>query len=179
MKLFVPVFCFVFFLTFFQYSESSAQTAIAVIDVERALSEAKAGKDLNKRRLSAREKLLSGLTKKEKSLRDEGQKLFAKRKDLSDEEFAKEQKVYQEKVLEMRKDAQKKRVAFEKTSNEALNKLQDHLSKSVKAVAKEKGYELVISNRNVIVGEGSLDVTDETIKVMDSDKVTIPFNVGK
>jgi len=156
---------------------ADAQTSIAVVDVERALNEAKVAKSLNKKRADAREAFLAKLSKQEQALRDEGKTLFAKRKDLSEEEFQKQQQEYEEKLIGVRKMTQKQRREFEQASNAALDKLKDHLASSVKKIAQDKGYGLVISNRDVIAGENSLDITDQTIKAMDSEKIQIPFNV--
>lgn len=156
-----------------------AQTSIAVVDVEKVLNEAKAAKNLNKERKDAREKLLSELSKKEQALREEGKALFNERKDLSEEEFVKKQKAYEEKLLEMRKATQKKKRDFEDASNVALDTLKDHLAEAVKVIAKDKGYTLVISNRNVIAGENSLDITNDTIKALNDKKIKIPFKVSE
>lgn len=160
------------------YSEqASAQTSIAIVDVEKVLNEAKAAKALNKKRRDAREEFLSTLSKQEQSLRDEGKALFEKRKDLKEEEFAKQQKAYEGKLLELRKMTQKKKRAFDEASAAALEKLKDHLAATVRGIAKDKGYGLVISNRDVIAGEKSLDITDQTIKTMNGEDIKIPFDV--
>jgi len=154
-----------------------AQVSIAVVDVEKVLNEADAAKTLNKQRADAREMFLSDLTKKEKAFREEGQALFEKRKELGDEEFAKQQRAYQEKLAKMSKITQQNRRAFEQASNVALEKLKDELANVVRAIAKEEKYSLVISNRNVIAGENGLDITDKTIKEMNDKKIKIPFEV--
>lgn len=168
--------CFLIFPVFV-VSYAHAQTSIAVVDVEKVLNEAKAAIALNKTRADEREKFLSKLSKQESSLREEGKALFAKRKDLSEEEFLKEQKAYESKLLEMRKKTQKQKRAFEEASNKALDELKDHLAEAVQQLAQEKGYGLVISNRDVITGEKSLDITNETIKALNDKKITIPFKV--
>ncbi len=155
--------------------DGRAQTSIAVVDVERVLNEAKAAKALNKKRSDAREAFLSELSKKESALREEGKALFAKRQDLGDEEFAKQQRAYEQKLLDLRKTTQKQKREFEIGSNKALDALKDHLANSVKEIAKEQGYGLVISNRDVIAGENSLDITDQTIKAMNDKKIAINF----
>lgn len=170
---FVAIAVFVFSMPI----HASAQTSIGVVDVERVLNEAKAAKELNKKRSDAREKFLSSLSKKEQKLREDGKALFERRKDLSDEEFIKEQKKYEAELLEVRKLTQKQKRAFEEASGKALETLKDHLEEAVKEIAQEKGYGLVISNRNVIAGENSLDVTADTLKMMDAKKIKIPFEV--
>lgn len=164
-------------LCVFSGSYAFAETSIAVVDVERVLKEADAAKALSKKRADAREKFLSSLSKQEKTLREEGKVLLGQRKDLSPEEFAKKQKEYEGTLLEVRKMTQKQKRAFEGASIKSLSKLQDHLADVVRKIAKDKDYGIVISNRNVIAGEKSLDITDETIKAMNNKKIKIPFDV--
>jgi len=154
-----------------------AQTTVAVVDVDRVLAEAKTAKALNTKRASARESFLSDLSKEEQSLQSEAKALFEKRKDLGEEEFMKAQKDYEGKLLEVRKRTQKKKRDFEEASAKALKILKDQVSGAVKVVANEKGYALVISNRNVIAGSNDLDITEATIERMDKDAKTIPFSV--
>ena len=171
---------FVLFALCFVSTPVVAQSSsIAVVDVEKVLNDAKAARELNKKRSAAREDFITDLSKKEQALREEGQVLFSQRKDLSEEEFVKKQKAYEEKVLEMRKVTQKQKRAFEEASNKALDKLKDHLTEAVKGIATEKGYALVISNRDVIAGESSLDITDATIKALNDQKIKISFEVKK
>ena len=54
---------------------------------------------------------------------------------------------------------------------------EDFLAETVKGIAKDNDYNLVISNRDVIAGENSLDITDDTIRAMNAQDVTIPFEI--
>jgi len=154
---------------------SYAQVSIAVVDVERVLNEVDAAKALSKTRASAREAFLKTLSVKEKALREEGKALFAKRNDLGEEEFLKQQKAYEAKLIEMRKMTQTQKRSFEDASNIALESLKDELEIAVQAIAEDKNYSLVISNRDVITGAASLDITDETMQAMNDKKIKIPF----
>ena len=158
---------------------SWAQTSIAVVDVEKVLNESDAAKALNKKRAKAREDFLSTLSKQEQALREEGKTLFEKRKDMPADEFAEKQKSYESKLLEVRKMTQTQKRAFEEASAKSLSKLQDELAAIVRKIANDEGYGIVFSNRNVIAGEKTLDITDETIKAMNAKKLKIPFDVKK
>ncbi|NCT40841.1 MAG: OmpH family outer membrane protein [Alphaproteobacteria bacterium] len=160
-------------------AHAQAELSIAIVDVEKVLNDSDAAKALNKKRADAREAFLTKLSKDEETLRSEGKALFEKRKELSEEEFAKQQRAYQEKLAGMSKLTQQNRRAFELASNVALQELQTELTKAVQSIASDKGYTLILSNRNVIVGAKSLDITDETIKQMNAQKIKIPFNVKK
>ena len=171
--------CVALFACFLAPTLAYAETSIAIVDVEKVLNDADAAKALNKKRADAREKFLATLSKQEQSLREEGKTLFEKKKELSEEEFVKQQKAYESKVLEVRKATQKQKRAFDEASAIALEKLKDHLETAVQKIAAEESYNLVLSNRDVIMGEKSLDITAATIKAMNDEKIKIPFDVKK
>ena len=174
MKKLLPIFVAVLVCFGFQ---AHAQTSIGFVDVEKVLSEAESAEALNKKRLAARDKFVEAVSGMEKELREEGQAIAASGDSLTEEEFIEKKKSYESKLLELRGATEKKKRAFDKASDEALSKLQDHLSDSVKAVAKEKGYDIVLSIRNVVAGDKQLDITDDVIKVMNDKKIKIPFEV--
>jgi outer membrane protein len=174
MKKLLPV--FVALLVCFSF-QAKAETTIAFVDVEKVLSEAKAAKALNKKRVAANEKFVSAVNDAEKDLRDQGNAIAEKGDSLSKEEFLEKKKDYDAKVIEMRNTMLVKKRAFDEASAKALNTLQDHLSDAVKAVAKEKNYDLVLSNRNVVAGDKKLDITEDVIKALNEKDISIPFEV--
>lgn len=172
------VYCLVFAALFVNFSAPAfAETVIAVVDVDRILQESDAAKNLQKKRSDAREKFLSELSSKEQELRKQGEALFKKQKELSEEDFAKERKKYEADLLEVRKLAQTKKRAFEEASVDSLKQLRDGLTGVVQKMAAEKGYDLVISARDVIAGEKSLNITEEALKQMNDSVKEIPFKV--
>ena len=160
-------------------SPSYAQTAIAVVDVDRILQDAKAAKSLQKKRNKAREEFLSELSQKEQELREKSKVLFEKRKELSEEDFVKERQKYEAELLDVRKLTQEKKRAFEEASTMSLLELRDTLTEVVQGIAKEEGYDLVISSRDVIVGENALNITNEALKRLNDKVFDIPFRVKK
>ncbi|MGB0720239.1 MAG: OmpH family outer membrane protein [Bdellovibrionales bacterium] len=154
-----------------------AQTSIAVVDVDRLLKDADAAVALQKKRNAEREKLLSELSKKEQALRDKSKSFIEKRADMEEDERLKEQKAYETELLDARRLTEEHKRAFEIASNKSLLQLQDLVTQIVTDIAKEKGYNLVISSRNVVSGSGDLDITEETLKRMNAKKIDIPFKV--
>lgn len=177
MKYNVRVLLASFALAFAFIAPSYAEVSIAVVDVDRILQDAKAAKALQDKRSKARETFLSELSKKEQDLRQKSQELFAKKKELNEEDFVKERQKYESELLEVRKLTQEKKRAFEEASAKALIELRNNLTSVVQGIAKEKGYDLVISSRDVIVGENTLNITDEALVKMNEKVSDIPFKV--
>lgn len=85
--------------------------------------------------------------------------------------------VYEANLLELRKDAQQKKRALEEASNVAMNVLREELYVVVQEIANERGFELVISNKNVIAGEKSLDITKETLEIINKNLKEVPLKI--
>lgn len=173
----LPVFVFCALLFSAPFASAETPLSFAVVNVDLIMNEAKAGKALQKKRNTAREKFLAELSKKEQKLGEEGKAIFEKRGSLSEEEFNKQRQDYEKKLLEVRRLTQSKKRSFENASNVSLRLLQDFLTETVQEISKEKGYAIVFSARNVVTGESSLDITQETLKRMDAKKKNIPFDV--
>ncbi len=177
MRVLLPIaVCFSILLgAFFVSGSAHAQLSIAVVDVDRVLGEAQAAQTLQKKRETAREKFLSSLREKEQTLRKEAEDILAKRQEMDEDAFATAEQEYQNKIQELGRLTQKQRREFEKASSQSLIALRDQLSSAVQGIAKEEGYQLVISNRDVIAGETSLDITEKVLKKMNADAIEIPF----
>lgn len=156
-----------------------AELSIAVVDVQALLTQSDAAKDIEKQVNQNKEKFLAGLSQQEKTLREEEKKLSDERASLSKEEFAKKAKAFEEKLIATRRDAQEQKRAFDIASGKALGKLRDKLIEVSEEIAKEKSYSLVISKQNVIVGESSMDITEETMRRLNLAVKTIPLEITK
>ncbi len=147
---------------------SFAETAIAVVDVKKLLTEANAAKSLHKKLKKQREAFVDELSKKEQSLRASEQELVEKRGSLSQEEFTKKKKEFEEELLKTRGEAQKKKKELDKANAKAMGELQSELMKAVQKVADEKGYNLVLSRQDIVVADKSIDISDDALKQLNS-----------
>ena len=141
-----------------------AQTSIGVVDVFQILNNSSAALSIQKQRETLRKQYLEEVAKTEQELRAEEKTLLEERSSLSQEDFMEKRKAYEEKLLDVRKSTQNKKRTLEETSNTAMDKVREQLYVVVQQIANERGYQLVISNKNVIAGETSLDITQETMQ---------------
>ena len=155
-----------------------AEGSIGVVDVRHILTNADAAKHVEVQRQKLREKFLTETTKIEQDLRAEEKALLEQRSKLSQEEYFSKRSAYEAKILEIRKQTQKKRRQLEDASNAAMDVLRDQLYVVVQSIANEREFELVISNQNVIAGEKSLDITEETMKRLNEQLKQIPLKLG-
>lgn len=142
----------------------AAEGAVGVIDVNIIFAQSDAAKSIDAQREALRQEYLAEISKSENELRQEEQALAHASKDTSQEEYAKRRMAYEQKLNETRKMAQEKKRALEEVSSQAMDRLRDQLYLVAQEIANERGFSLVISNRDVIAGEKSLDITEETLK---------------
>lgn len=164
------------FLTLFP-ALARAETSIAVVDVLRIMNVSKAAQSIQTQRETRREEFLAEISKSEQELQGLEKTLLAKRSTLTAEDYAKERKHYEEKLLNVRKLTQSRKKSLEEASGQAMNELRDHLYTIVQSIADERGYTLVISNQNVITGAKSLDITEETLKRLDRELPAVPMDI--
>lgn len=157
----------------------AAESSIAVVDVVRILSQSKAAISVQKQRETLRQEFLDEISKTEQALSREERDLTRTAAQMPQEQYEKRRLAYEEKLVDTRKFAQSRKHALEDASNRAMNHLRDQLYLVVQEIANERGYSLVISNQNVIAGEKSLDITEETLRRLDRRVEDIPLNLDK
>ena len=86
---------------------------------------------------------------------------------------------YEERMISTRKMAQEKKRVLDEASGAAMDKLREELYLVAQQIANERGYSLVISNRDVIAGEKSLDITEEALKRLNEKLKTIDLKLAK
>lgn len=165
------------FIFFFMASPCAAATSIGVVDVLHILTYSKAAKSIQTQREDLRETFLEEISKTEQALREEEKTLIEERNKLEQEAYAAKRQDYDAKLLEARKETQAKKRALEEASGHAMDVLREQLYLVVQSIANERGYELVISNKNVIAGEKSIDITEETMKRLNEAVAEIPLEI--
>lgn len=155
-----------------------AETSIAVVDVQALLTKSDAAISIEKQVDAYKDKFVEDISKREQELRDNEKALAEQRGKLDNEVYAAKAKNFEEKLIETRKYAEQNRRKFDKASAKAMASLRDSLYDTVQALAKEKGFNLVISKQNVIVGEQSIDLTDETMKRLNASVSSITLDIS-
>lgn len=167
----------IWFLCLGNATSAWAEGSIAVVDVLRVLTQSSAAVSVQEQREDLREKFLDEISKTEQILSQEEKDLVDESSRLPQEQYAKKRLIYEQKLNDTRKLAQSRKHALEEASNEAMNDLREQLYLVVQEIANEKGYSLVISNQNVIAGEKSLDITEETLRRLNLRVKEIPLKL--
>lgn len=163
--------CLLLFVLILAARPSWAELSLAVVDVQALLTESNAAKNVQEQLQKRKEDFLNALSAEEQKLRAEEQKLNEERADLGKEEFAQKAKAFEEKLIETRQMAQSQKRSLDEASAQALSKLRAELYKIVQEIADEKNYSVVIARQSVVVGEKSIDITEQAMERL-NNKVT-------
>ena len=145
---------------------AAAQVKVAVIDVQRVVSESDAGKEALKQLAQLREQK-----------QQEGQNL-QKELDALRDQFAKQRFSLSEAMLaELNKQIEDKNIALQRFQDDAtrelndaqrktLSALEDRIMPIINAVGKERGMTLIFNKfqSGLVYADTEVDITDEVIK---------------
>jgi Skp family chaperone for outer membrane proteins len=172
MKLMTDIFRFVIVLTaicVFAPPVYAQETKMAVVDVQKLLSESKAAQNLQEQLNVEREKSQTEFSRHEQELKATEQKLVAERNSMSAEEFEKKRDAFEQKLLEIRRLVQKRKRELDEAFNQALNRLRDEIIKASAEVSREEGYNIVLSKQYIVVLDKDIDITDKVLVKLDKN----------
>ena len=158
-------------------SAQANETTFAIVDVQKILEDSKAAKSVQKQVKQHREKLQDEVSKHEDELRQKEKELIDKRGSLSQEEFAKEGQAFEKELMETRKMVQKRRNSLEDALNQSLTTLRDEIGGIVTDISKERGYQIVFSEKRVIFVQNEADITAEVMKRLNQKLSKIELNI--
>lgn len=157
---------------------SNAKAAtIAVVDVEKIFSEAKAAKSLEGQIKAKREAFQKEFAAKEKELKQSEATLIGDKEKLSAEEFGKKRKEFEGRIMEVRGLFQKRRNSLDKGVSQAMTELRKNIIEAAAKVAEQKKFDVVLTRDSVLIVEKSLDITSDVLKTLDAQITDIKLKV--
>ena len=155
-----------------------AEVSIAVVDVQELLTKSTAAKSIQKQSQKYRDAFLDQLSKQEEELRNSEKELMEEGKSLSKEEFMERKKAFETKFIETQNLAKKRKKEIDQAYSKAMSELMDKIYEIVQDVANDRGYGLVLSKQNVIIGEHSLDISEESLKRLNDSVKKIKLDIS-
>jgi outer membrane protein len=139
-----------------------AETRVGVIDTVRLMEEAPQAKSAQaniETEFAPREQELRSLQKKIRSLEDKAARDGAV---MSEKESSKLERAILSKRRELKRTQDEFRDDLNLRKNEVLSKLQRQMYEATVALAKEKGYDLILG-QGVVYASKTVDITDEVL----------------
>lgn len=158
-----------------------AQTAkapvIAIIDMQRILSESSAVKAMQEQLDARRSSFQQELQKKEEALRKSDQELARQRAILSADAYAKRRQELERQVAEMRREIQERRKGLDRLLNQSMSQVRLRLVDIVKSIAKTRGADLVLAKAMVVLVRPDLEITDEALQRLNAELPSVALPV--
>ncbi len=164
--------------SFLSFSVNAAENpTIATINIDRISKEAKVVKNIAKQISAKRDKFQKGITKQEKKLEKEKDKLEAKKNVLSESALKKEQLKFFKKVEKLKKDATKKDKLLKKAYTTSIKKVNDIVGEVVNDIAKKRGLLVVLPSSQVVFSVKGIDITSQVVVKLDKkiSKMKVKF----
>lgn len=175
--------CFTICLTcfagvFFIATPALAVDKIAVVNVQKIMSESKAALSIQSQLSAKRDVFQKELSEHEQILQNYQSELGTQRERTApDEELLEKQEEFEKQLFETRKLVQSRRRLLEKAAAEALTELREKVLQIVAEIADKEQYELVITRQNVVLAQKSMDITDTVMKMLDKNISSVKLNL--
>ena len=150
--------------------------SVMVVDVQALLQNSKAAKMVRSQIEAKRNEYTKEISHQEEALRTERDALQRQQASMSQETLNKKGREFQQKVNDLDRSVQSKRVALEKSNNEALTKIQQTMLKIIADIARQRRANLVLQRTDLVLFDQSFDVTDQVMQKLDEELPVVNVN---
>ena len=147
-----------------QVSSELEPVSLAVVDFRGVLAKSEAARNIRSALDEKRQELRKYFLEVENSLRDEQKDLSKKRSIVTAEAFEKRARKLKEKAQSAQKLAQTSNQKLKKSFDQAMDKVQKELLRTVAEVAEESGVGVVLFRSAIVIAVKKLDISKEVLK---------------
>ncbi|MGB0935064.1 MAG: OmpH family outer membrane protein [Alphaproteobacteria bacterium] len=144
-------------------SSASTTQRIGVLNVNSIITSSTAAKEVSKQMDGLRKAAQDKIYNRESKLRDEEKKLMDQQKTLSQAEFDKRKKAFDTKVAELQKEIMIQNNDLQRAAQGAMEQIRTGVVEVATAVAKERGFDLILPSSFPVYFDDTLDVTTEIV----------------
>jgi len=159
----------IIFLTIIFPSQIFAENKIVYFNMDKVLASSKAGTSIKTQLEKIHNSNVANFKKIEENLKSEEKKLVAKKNILSKEDFQKEFNKLKANTNEYKKKRNKDINNVTAKRIDATKKIINLINPILGKYAKENDISIILSKQNIIMGKTELDISDEILKLVDSE----------
>ena len=167
------IFITIFFLA---YSFTSFADNSHFIDFKKVLNSSKAGDGAQKRLKAKFESESKKFNKLEVEIKNEESEIISQKKALSPEEYKKKVESLRKRVANLQKNKQASFNKISKSRNDAKQALLKAVNPIVKKYMEDNKIRIVLNKQSVILGDATLEITDEIIKILNKEFPSLKAN---
>lgn len=143
---------------------TSSSHKIGFVDLQRTLSETKAGKTAKKRLESDKKKKQRELDQKQQALQKAAVELDKQRMMLKPDVLQKRERELQEKYVKLQETYMQLQQGLVAQEAELVKEIFGKAAPVIKQIAEEKGYTMIVDKTMVLWAKADLDITSEVNK---------------
>jgi Skp family chaperone for outer membrane proteins len=142
---------------------------IAVIDMQKIMSDSKAVQSIQRQIDKQREQYQSELQRRERELREANEGLARERNVLSEDAFRQKRRRLEEQVTELQREIQRSKRRLDRNYSQAMRQVQDQLVQIVRDLATQQDIDMVLGKATVVIVRPRLDLTDRALKRLNAE----------
>jgi Skp family chaperone for outer membrane proteins len=142
---------------------------IAVIDMQKIMSDSKAVQSIQRQIDRQREQYQSDLQRRERELREANEALASERNVLSQDAFRQKRRRLEEQVTELQREIQRSKRRLDRNYSQAMRQVQDQLVQIVRDLATRQDIDMVLGKATVVIVRPRLDLTDRALKRLNAE----------
>ncbi len=154
-------------------SAAAAPAVIGVVDVQVILRDSTAMKAIQSQVEEKRGQYQTDISGQEKRLREQEQELKRQQSVLAADAFEAKRRDFEAQVAAVQRDVQERRRTLDQAYGEGLKVVQKELTAIIAALAKERGFTLVLPTGQTLYAEPALAITDEALKRLNKKLTTV------
>jgi outer membrane protein len=158
------------FVVFLIYSVPvSAEQKIVFVDMDKLLSVSKPGSSIFNQLKDINQKNLNFLKEEEKRFKEIEKKLIAQKNIISEADFQNKIKELKSEVNSYNQNRSNMIEKFNKLKVDNTNKLLKLINPILTKFSNDNDISIILQKKNLIIGKTELDITDEVIKIINSE----------
>ena len=158
------------FVVFLIYSVPvSAEQKIVFVDMDKLVSVSKPGSSIFNQLKDINQKNLNFLKEEEKRFKEIEKKLIAQKNIISEADFENKIKELKSEVNSYNQNRSNMIEKFNKLKVDNTNKLLKLINPILTKFSNDNEISIILQKKNLIIGKTELDITDEVIKIINSE----------
>ena len=165
---FIKKIIFILIIFFTTLSLAQSEEQIVYLDLDKVVSNTKAGKLIINELKKSKKNALSKFEKKEKELKKIENDINKQKNILSEDELKKKITNFRKEISIFQNNKQKVINEFNQKKIDEFNKFFKKITPLIENYAKEKKIDIVLDRKNIFLASKKKDITQEIIKIIDS-----------
>ena len=158
------------FVVFLIYSVPvSAEQKIVFVDMDKLVSVSKPGSSIFNQLKDINQKNLNFIKEEEKRFKEIEKKLIAQKNIISEDDFENKIKELKSEVNSYNQNRSNMIEKFNKLKVDNTNKLLKLINPILTKFSNDNDISIILQKKNLIIGKTELDITDEVIKIINSE----------